>query len=205
MALTNIEVAQQACVEVGLRPIGTFDDGTTEAVVLKLHYETIVNDALARHYWRFGMSQVILQLLVDEPAGRWQFAFQLPPEVLAIKAVTVTDSPIPFDQYDDKIYANADNTVDVILDAMFNTVESKWRSYFTRYVVLKLAAILASGVREDASMSQLKEELANAQFLLAKNADSKGRTAGHIRATRITNSRLRRAGIQQGSIRANST
>ena len=195
LTLTDIRVAQMACVEVGLEPISTFTDGTTESLTLDLHYETIKGDALSQHYWRFGCAQVELQQLLDVPASRWQYAFQLPPEVIAIRALTVHDRHVPFERYDDKIYCDVDNTNPLILDAMFNTVEAKWEPYFTRYVVLKLAAILASGVREDAAMSKLKEEMADIQWRLAKNTDSKGRTTSRMRPERITNGRLRRNGL----------
>jgi hypothetical protein len=199
MALTNIKVAQQACLEVGLNPVDTMTDTTTEGQVIAAHYDTVVGDALANHYWRFACGQAVLNLLTDTPAGRWPYAFQLPPEVLAIRAVTVNDSPIEFERYDDKIYCDADATIDVVLDGIYDTVESKWEPYFTRHIVLKLAAILASGVREDADMSKLKEELAEIQWRKAKNTDSKGRTTSRLRPTRITNARLRRAGIGRGS------
>lgn len=195
MALTNIDVAQQACLEVGLTPVDTMSDTTTEGQLINAHYDTIVGEALSTHYWRFSCAQVVLNLLEATPAGRWSYAFQIPPECIAIRAVTVNSYPIEFEQYDDKIFCEADGTIDVVLDGMFNCVESKWKPYFTRYVVLKLAAILASGVREDADMSRIKEELAELQWRKAKNTDSKGRTTSRLRPTRITNARLRRAGL----------
>ena len=195
MALTNIKVGQMACVEVGLTPLATFADETTEALVVNTHYQTIVDDALSLHYWRFACAQVVLNLLAAEPAGRWGYAFQIPAEVLLIRAVTVSDTTIPFEIYDDMVYCDADATVDVVLDGVFNVVESKWPAYFTRYVVLKLATLLASGVREDAAMRKQLLDEAAVQFRLAKSRDSGGRTASKMKTVRITNSRLRRAGI----------
>jgi len=195
MPLSNIKVAKQACLEVGLEPVDTMTDSTVQGQVIAAHYDTVVGDALSQHYWRFGCAQVVLNLLAAAPAGRWSYAFQIPNEVLSIRAVTVNSYPIQFEVYDDKIYCEADGTIDVVLDGMFDVVESKWKPYFTRYIVLKLAAILASGVREDWEMSKLKETLADIQWRLAKNTDSKGRTASHLRPTRITNARLRRAGL----------
>ena len=204
MPLSKVEVAQMACTEVGLDPIGSFEDGSTQSVVLKAHIDTIIEDALSQHYWRFGCAQAVLNVLDATPAGRWSYAFQVPGGVLSVRALTVSDYPIDFEIYDDQIYCEADGTIDVILDAMYYVDVPKWKPYFTRFVVLKLASILASGVREDAEMSKLKETLADIQWRTAKNTDSKGRTTSRLRPTRITNSRLRRGGTSSG-IRSNST
>ena len=61
LTLTDIRVAQMACVEVGLEPISTFTDGTTESLTLDLHYETIKGDAtgvLAAHRSSFSSSSM---------------------------------------------------------------------------------------------------------------------------------------------------
>jgi hypothetical protein len=195
MSLTNINVAQQACLEVGLPPVQTMSDTTAEGIAIDAHYDTIVEDALSRYYWRFAMGQSILNLLTSSPAGRWSYAYQLPSTILAVRAVTVNDLPIEFDEYDSLLYCDADGTSEVVLDAVYKVDEAKWRSYFTRYVVLKLAAILASGVREDTDMSKLKEELAEVQYRRAKSTDAQGRTASALRPGRITNARVRYAGL----------
>lgn len=195
MPSTKLEVGQMACVEVGLTPMSTIADDTTEALVFRTHYDTLVEDALSLHYWRFACAQSVLNMLADEPAARWSHAFQIPAEVLLVRAVTVAGKQIAFDIYDDMVYCDADNTVDVVLDGIFDTPEIKWAGYFTRYIVLRMAALFASGVREDAAMRKQLDAEATVQWRLAKNRDSGGRTAPNMRATRVTNARLRRGGV----------
>lgn len=195
MADSQIEVCKMACVEVGLEPIGTIDDDSKEALVLRTHYDTIVEDALSSHWWRFAMAQQVLNKLADDPAGRWEAAFQIPAEVLSIRAVTVTDKNIDFERYGDKIYCDADGTLDVVLDASYDTPEINWPGYFVRYVVLKLAAILASGVREDSEMTTAKEEGAEIQWRRAKHRNSTESSTKRIRPFRITSARQRRMGL----------
>jgi hypothetical protein len=195
MAVNKINVAQQACTEVGLTPIAAFSDETTEAIVLNAHYDTIVENSLSLHYWRFACAQVSLNLLADAPAARWGYAFQIPSTVLLVRAVTVASTTIPYEIYDDKVYCDADGTVDVVLDGVFGVPEEKWPGYFIRYVVLQLSALLASGVREDAGMRTQLDNQVLTQFRLSKNRDSGGRTASKMKTVRITNARLRRGGI----------
>ena len=195
MALTNIKVAQMACIEVGLDPVQTMADDTAEGKAIASHYDNIVENAISIYFWRFAMAQKILVKLGSDPAGRWDAAYQVPSEVFTIRAVTVADSPISFERYDDMVYCNADTTVDVVLDASFDTAESKWPPYFTRLVVLQLAAVLASAVREDAEMRKALDDQSMIQFRLAKSRDGSARTASQLRPTRITNARIRRAGI----------
>ena len=195
MPVTKVNVAQQACIEVGCTPPAALTDDTTEALVINTHYDTIVENALSLHYWRFSCAQVVLNLLAAEPAGRWGYAFQIPAEVLLVRAVTVVGTTIPFEIYDDMVYCDADGSVDVVLDGVFNVAEIKWPAYFTRLVVLNLAAVLASGVREDAAMRTELDAQSLTQFRLAKSRDSSGRTASKLKTIRITNARLRRAGV----------
>lgn len=194
MAMTNIKVSQMACIETGLNPISTMTDDTAEGKAITAHYDTIVANNLSLHYWRFACAQVELNLLLSTPAGRWGYAFQIPSSVLVIRAVTIAGFPIPFERYDDMIYCDADGTSPVVLDGIFDTPEAKWPAYFTRLVVLHLAAILASGVRENAEMRKQLDEEAVMQFRLAKNRDSSSRTTSRMKPTRITNSRLARGG-----------
>ena len=119
MALTNVQVAQQACIEVGLPPVQTMTDTTAEGKLIEAMYDMIVADALSRYTWRFACAQEELSLLSATPEGRWTYAFQLPSTVLTIKAITTVDQPIEFDQPDQ--LADAERTQ---RDAVWNLAPS---------------------------------------------------------------------------------
>lgn len=195
MALTNIKVAQLACTEVGLEPVATMNDDSTEGRVIALHYDMIKGVVFGNHYWRFATGQVVLSRLSPDPAGRYSYAFQIPANVKRIRAVTVNGFPIEFERYSDAIYCDADGTINVVLDGVFDVVEALWPDFFARVVVLKLAAVLASGVREDAAMRKQLEDEAAVELRMCKSLDSQGRTTSRLRPTRITNARLRRSGV----------
>ena len=100
MAQTSkVDIAQQAMVLVGLRPLTSFDDKTDEALSANLLYESVIKDCLTQHPWNFATGQKTLNRLADTPIDTWDAAYQLPTDVepLIIQTITVTDNPISYD------------------------------------------------------------------------------------------------------------
>lgn len=200
---TDVSIAQMACLEVGISAIASFTDTSTEGIVLNAHYDTIKNNELGRRFWRFAMGQHTLNRLAAAPVARWDAAYQLPTDIINIKSLQINGKyHIPFDRYGDTLLCDAGEDDTVTIDASNHVVEAKWPPYFSRLIVLRLATLLATGVREDAEMGQLKFNEAELQYRMAKNQDSQARSTQAMRATRITNSRSARGGLR---IQSNST
>lgn len=177
---------------IGAQPITSFTDGSTEALVANNIYEDITRGALCRHRWKFATTQKQISLLTDVPAGRYDYAYQVPtdPEVLQISTITVNDYVIPYNRYQDYIYLNGYGSANtVIMDYIYRVDESYFPPHFVLALEYELAALFAGSVARDSAMIRQFKELAERQFLISKNIDSSETTVKVLDQNRFTNLR----------------
>ena len=185
IANTAIKVCSRASILMGGSPISSFADGTAEADVCDAMYEDVARTALTNTRWGFATDQSVMSRLASAPTSRWDAAYQLPSDTLTVSAVTVSDSPIQFDTYGDKIYTNASDTETVVVDYIFRATEATWPSYFTVAVEYTMASLLAVSVARDASLSQLLEQKATFLMMQARNRDSQRQTTQKLNTSRF--------------------
>jgi hypothetical protein len=192
MATTSIDICARALVMIGAQPISSFSDGSTEALVASNIYTDIAEASLTRHRWRFATTQSTLSLLTSTPTGRYDYAYQMPtsPEVLQIISVTVNDYVIPYSRYQDYIYVNSyGSTSSLVMDYIYKVDESYFPPHFRLALEYELAAVFAGSVARDSAMIKQFKELAERQFLVAKNIDSAETTSKVLDTTRFINLR----------------
>lgn len=189
-ASTSIAVAQKACALIGMQPITSFNDDSSEGIVLNAIYDEVVESELSSFPWRFAMAQRTLNRLAAVPNARWDAAYQIPNDILMIRAVTVNDYPIEYDRYDDNIYCNAGVNETVVLDGIYRADEIDWPAYFRLGIEYRLASALASGVSMQADIAQLMDEKAELQLRKARHTDSSSQTTRKVNLNRLTNARL---------------
>ena len=183
MATTNIDICARALILIGAQPISSFSDGSTEALVASNIYDDVLEAALTRHRWNFATTQKQLSLLASQPAGKFDYAYQMPtdPAVLQIVTITVNDYVIPYDRYRNYIYVdNYGFNSNLIMDYIYKVDEQYFPPYFKLALEYNLASLFAGSVARDASLISQFAELAERQYLRAK----------HIDATEATNKKL---------------
>ena len=175
-AKTDIEVAQRAMVMVGMEPLSSFTESTDEALVMNTVFEDIVEDCLSMHNWNFATGQIQLARLTDTPLDRWDAAYQLPtnPKVVQVQTVTVDKVVQNYDIYEDKIFMNTQD----------------WIPPFTLWVIYRLANVLALSVIRKGDIARSYQNLADAQFRMAKARDSQQTTTQQVALDRFTKVRL---------------
>ena len=202
MAVTKVDIASRALVMIGANPIASFTDGTTEANVTNTIYEEIIESSLTRHNWRFATGQQQLSLLANSPTGRFEYAYQIPanPECLKILTVTVNDTLIQYNRYEDKIYLDGFGSQStVIMDYVFRQSEDQFPPHFRLAVEYKLASIFGGSVARDAALVREFDQLSERQMLIAKNTDSQETTTKTLSTDRfITERRSSRSGLVVG-------
>ena len=192
MATTKIDICARALVMIGAQPITSFTDGSTEALVANNVYEDITQASLTRHKWRFATNQKELSLLTNTPVGRYDYAYQVPtnPEVLQINTITVNDYVIPYARYQDYIYVNSyGSSSTLVMDYIYRVDEAYFPPHFILALEYELASIFAGSVARDAAMIKQFKELAERQFLIAKNIDSSETTTKVLDTNRFINLR----------------
>lgn len=184
MAITDIDICARALVLIGASPITSFEDGTTEATVAANLYEDTVRDMLSRHRWRFASGQAQLSRLVDVPDARWDAAYQLPADLILLHGVTVTDDPIAYDRYQDKVYCNATAEDLVYADYTFQANEDLWPPFFVTAVEYQLASIFAYSVAAQEGLSDIFEKRAMRQLVICRTLDSQSQTTRRLNVQR---------------------
>jgi len=106
MALSKFDICNQALVLVGANTITSFSQNTTESIVANQLYETTVEDLLTKCRWRFASKQVQLSKNTTNPDARYESSYALPSDALILHTVTVSDSVINYDRYEQNIFTN---------------------------------------------------------------------------------------------------
>lgn len=149
VANSDIDIAARALILIGADPITSFTETSTEALVASNIYEDVIQSALCASRWRFATNQAELNRLTDVPTGRFDFAYQLPSDMLMLHALTVNDNLIEYNIYGDKAFANTSTNDKVIADYAFRVGEEKFPSYFTISVEFSLATTFAVAIARD--------------------------------------------------------
>ena len=192
MATTKVDICSTALVMIGANTITSFSDDSTEANVCNTVYEDILKSALTRHRWRFATEQKQLSLLTAEPTGRYAYAYQLPtsPELLQLITLTVNDIVIPYERYGDKVFLdNYGSTSTVICDYIYRADEGEFPPHFILALEYTLASLFAGSIARDSGMIKQFSDMAERQYLIAKNVDSAERTTRQLDQSRFINLR----------------
>ena len=184
-ANTPIDVSSRALILIGAEPITSFEDGTSESLIAANMYEDIARSALVNSRWRFATNQSVLNRLSEKPTGRYEAAYQIPSDSLMLHAVTVNGFNIEYQTYGDKIFCDASDTSEVVLDYTFRTSEQDWPSYFVLAVQFELASVFASSLAQDASLAQLMGQQAQLSMMRARTLDSQQQTTRKLSTSRF--------------------
>ncbi len=179
-ANTPIDVSSRALILIGADPITSFDDGSNEALVAANMYEDIARSALVNSRWRFATNQIVLNRLSEKPTGRYSAAYQIPSDSLMIHAITVNDVNIEYQSYGDKIYCNASETSELVMDYTYRANEQDWPSYFVVSVEYYLASIFAASLAQDANLVQIMDQQAQRSAMRARSLDSQQQTTRRL-------------------------
>jgi hypothetical protein len=192
MATTKVDICSTALVMIGANAITSFSDDSTEANVCNVVYEDILKSSLTRHRWRFATEQKQLSLLTATPTGRYSYEYQLPtsPEILQLITLTVNDFVIPYERYGDKVFLdNYGSSNSVICDYIFRQDESEFPPHFILALEYSLAGLFAGSIARDSGMIRQFSDMAERQYLIAKNIDSAERTTKVLDQSRYINLR----------------
>tara|TARA_B110000503_G_C7071382_1_gene381022 strand:- start:171 stop:701 length:531 start_codon:yes stop_codon:yes gene_type:complete len=170
---------------MGGEAITSFTDGSAESDIADAMYEDVARSALTNTRWRFATNQSVLNRLSFAPTGRFNSAYQLPSGFLMLSAVTVNGFNIIYDTYGDKVYCDASPTDSLVADYIFRAEESTWPAYFTIAVEYMMAAVFATSLARDATLSNLFEQKAEFQMRQARRLHSQQQTTRKLNTSRF--------------------
>jgi hypothetical protein len=186
MSTSKFDIASRAFVLVGGEVISSFSDGTRESTIASVLYEELVRGELASHPWRFAIKKEQLSRESAAPVGaQWAAAYQLPSDLLLLRAVKVNGSDISYGRYESKVLCDAVDSDVVVADILYRVGEQEWLPYFTSGLVFKLAAAFGGALARDGALVNAFESKALAQLRVARTMDSQSQTTTEISTTRL--------------------
>ena len=88
MSLTKFDICSQALIKCGADTISSFNDGTHEANVCSVMYDTIKKSLLYYTFWNFAIKKVQMNRLAEIPTdAKFLFAYSLPADVIRIRSI----------------------------------------------------------------------------------------------------------------------
>jgi hypothetical protein len=191
MADSKFKVCSLALIELGVKPISSFDDNTPASRICGDIWEDYSSYLLSIYPWRFSMHQMQLASLVMTPLVGWQHAFKLPANFLSLRSVYAGQGGSPlsmlnYEIFQDNIYANS---ASLYIQYQAYVEPINWPAWFLEFAVQALAAKLAPMLLDKQNVSQFKYQNAfgypqdngnGGLFGRAKTIDSKQMPAEQI-------------------------
>jgi hypothetical protein len=181
--VSKFDICSRSLVELGEDTISSFTANTAPSKICGLIYPEYVKYLLSIHPWKFTLKKVQLARLTTSPLNEWKYAYQLPADMLILRAVYNSSStsiqPITsYELFQNQIYTNETT---VYIDHQFQPDESLFPPFFTEFVIKALAAKLAMAITDDKALLELKkveafgspsDNLNGGEFGIARKVDS---------------------------------
>lgn len=171
---SDIEIASNALVRIGVPPISSFNEGGAAGVVAGNLYEPTIRALLTDHRWRFASAKRQLAQLTAAPLNEWQYAYQLPSDMIMLYRVYPGTE---YEIYEDKLYSQ-ENTIEI--DYLFRAPEPLFSPYFQLACEYKLASEFALTVTSNRSLAETYEIKYQDTMKKARFADSQSRPADRV-------------------------
>lgn len=186
---TDVSICSEALILLGQTAITSFDDGTAGAGAASKIYPKVKSSTLGMYPWTFTLAKVQLGQLSATPTNVWQYAYQLPSQMLTgvprrvfasdnvgatvIKEYEIQGNQLLTDQT--KIYVDYQQVVN----------EQAMPDYFVKLLTYQMAWHLAIPITDQATMldtyrtialGPLSESGRGGYFRTATSIDSAGQS-----------------------------
>ena len=180
---TKLSLCSAAVVLCGEKPMNSLTDNRYAASVCAALFDMVYETELQSNRWRFACKKAQLAQLNSTPPNEWQYAYQLPSDMLLPIGFYGVGPDRLYDIYSDVIYTNVTsnpgplNSSSPVLtfDYMFKPDPSTVPSYFALLVTYALAKNAIKPITESDQAQVRMEQKYNMQRSVAMYADAQGR------------------------------
>ncbi len=158
------------------KPISSLEGGGKAQELVQTNYEEMVTGALSEYPWKFATKITELNRLdpnvAGDPPEPWTAAYQLPTDILDLRAIKVRGCPINYAVHGDKILNDAASSDHVIAHYLWRVPETKMRPWFRELMIIRLEVLFLRGIGERYSEADSRDKKAIVQLAGAKNRDA---------------------------------
>lgn len=171
---TKIGLLSKALILCGETPLNSLSDNRYGATVGSNLFELIYENELQSNRWRFSCTKKALSRLTAAPLNEWQYAFQLPSDMLLPLGMFPS---APYEIYSSHLYTNQSA---VEFDYQFKPDISRVPAYFSLLMTYALAKNMIKSITESDTAAQLMTAAYTRQRAIAQFADAQGRPSRPI-------------------------
>lgn len=185
MSVSNVSIANLALTFLSTARIASLTEDSENARKMNTIFAMTRDSMLGDHNWNFARGEATLALTEITPAtGDWINVFQLPNDCLRVLR---TAGDYEFRIYEDKLYTNVSDCVieyqKKITDPTIFTL------MFVRAFAMRLAADLAFGITQNATLAEGMEKKAVQALKEAKWSDAQEGLGTRVRSGSLLESR----------------
>lgn len=185
MATTDIDICAGALIRLGEPAISSFEDETDAATICAQVYPDLRDGILSMYPWRITMAKEQLAQLSAAPLNEWNYAYQLPSGMLALRTVMDSVGTTPNDVTEFEIFERQLHTDEAVIavEYQFQADEADWPPYLVSLMIMAMAAEIAPSVTDQTNKEELwrtkafglpGERMQGGFFAVAKRIDSQG-------------------------------
>lgn len=171
---SKIKIISDALILCGEKPLNSLSDDRYGATVGGNLFEVVYEDELQSNRWRFACKKNSLSRLVAVPLNQWQYAYQLPSDMLL--PIGIFPKQL-YEIYSNHLYTNA-TTVE--LDYMFKPEVTALPAYFRMLLTYRMAKDMIKPITESDTAWDRKVREYNVQRSRAMFSDAQGRPSQPI-------------------------
>lgn len=183
LTYAKIDLISKALILCGETPLTSLSDNRYGATVGSNLFDMLFETELQANRWRFACNKKNLSRLLDTPLNEWQFAYQLPTDMLLPYG---TFPRVAYEIYADRIYTNASK---IDLEYQFKPEINKIPAYFNLLMTYALARDMIKPITESDTAHQLMQSKYNMQRNRALFADAQGRPNKPVMDSPFTDTR----------------
>ena len=167
---TKIGIVSDALILLGEKPLNTESDNRYGATVGLNLFELIYENELQSNPWRFAANKRALSQLVDTPLNEFQYAYQLPSDMLL--PLGIYPPGARYEIYGSHLYTDATS---VDFEYLYKPAVSAMPAYFRQLMVYAMARDMVKPLTESDNGVQIMESKYAMQRARAMYADAQGR------------------------------
>ena len=195
----RIDIANIALTMLGEEPITSVDDDSKPARAIKLNYSIARDAALEAYEWSFAVRQFKPNKLVDPPLWMYEYAYEIPSDILRVLAVERTPVSQPvrqLDAEDSRLRRSVDHEVqgrkiltswDPIYCTGIGRIEEEglFSNLFCHAFAAKLAMLICYSITESNSKFDRVTGLFGGFIQEARSRDGQQSSTRRLRSTRL--------------------
>lgn len=150
-----VDICNQALIRVGADTIISLGDGTQEAKLCNLWFNTVVEETIAEGMWSSAIFRMTLNRTTNVPAFEYDFEYQLPTNPKVINVLEINENRAGDKKYaieGDKLLSNESVVKIKYLGRVDNT--ELFGPYLTRAIVTRLASELAFPLTSNRALAE---------------------------------------------------